>query len=179
MRERRKALSPSQIDAASQAITERMIQTELFEAASIIFLYAAMPYEVQTWLIAQEARRRGKVVAYPSTDSETHRMTFYSVPDESELVACWCGKIAIKEPNPMKHQMILPNETTLMIVPGMAFDLSQNRLGYGGGYYDRYLAQYAIKTLGVGFDFSVVEKLPVGEYDSPLNGVMTDCRRIG
>lgn len=172
----RKACSSYDRDIASQKISQQLAQTDFFHAASIIFLYAALPYEVQTTLIAQEARKQGKQVAYPKTCSEDYTMAFYIVESEEDLESYRCGKMVLKEPNPKKHQKVIPDEKTLVILPGMAFDRHKNRLGYGGGYYDRYLEQYEPKTVGIAFDFSIVETLPVEPFDRPLDYLITETR---
>lgn len=178
MRGERKALSSQEIDAASRAISQKLFQTDLFKAASIIFLYAALPYEVQTLQIALEARKQSKVIAYPKTNHLDHTMMFYEVYDEKALVDTWCGRTRILEPCEKGSRQIQPNALTLMIVPGLAFDEQRNRLGYGGGYYDRYLAKYPVPTMGLAFDFSIVPSLPKDIYDLPLDGIVTERRYL-
>ncbi|MGL4738097.1 MAG: 5-formyltetrahydrofolate cyclo-ligase [Cellulosilyticaceae bacterium] len=178
MREKRKALSSHEIDAASWAISQKLFQTDAFKAASIIFLYASLPYEVQTLPIALEARRQSKRVAYPKTNSEDHTMRFYEIKQESDLVAVWCGKTCIQEPCELSGREVIPDEKTLIIVPGLAFDRQCQRLGYGGGFYDRYLATYPTRTMGLAFSFSIVEDLPRADYDLPLDSIVTEHQVI-
>lgn len=169
----RQAIDISQIDAVSRQITAQIVALKVFEEASILFLYAAFEKEIQTCYLAERALREGKQVAYPKVDVHTGEMHFYSVKEINELERNNYGSMTIQEPNPEKHIRVIPGEKDLMILPGVAFDHHFNRIGYGGGFYDRYLTTYqGGYKIGVCMGFQLLETLPVEAFDIKMDGLV-------
>ena len=164
---------------ASQTITEEVIKDKLFCASNTLFLYAAFIHEVQTKLIDQWARSQGKKVAYPKIEIESGEMTFYSVGTLEELENHCFKAMQINEPNPLIHLKVTPSEGDVMIVPGVAFDFHGNRIGYGGGFYDRYLKKYSfLYKIAVCLDFQLFNAVPTEAFDVKVNSIITEKRKI-
>ena len=85
------------------------------------------------------------------------------------------GSFNLYEPEPRPETKVVPDEKTLMIVPGLAFDREGYRTGYGGGFYDRYIAKYpSLTTLGVCYDFQIMDRIPRDVYDQPVGALVTE-----
>lgn len=178
VRRQRKACGVSLIDAASRQIATQLIALPAFEAASIIFLYAALPLEIQTHYIEEAALKLGKKVAYPKMSNQKGEMKFYLVDSKADLVSYKYGKLIIDEPNPAHHVEVIPGKKDLMVLPGVAFDKAFNRLGYGGGYYDRYLAQHPVCKVGVCMQFQIMDQLPIEPFDQTLDALVWENSKM-
>lgn len=174
-REIRAALHADGSAAAADArIAEAVCNTEAYQHADTILLYAATPQEVDTSLIARAALRDGKRLAYPVCDVARHCMDFYAVTSDTALHAAAYG---ILEPPAIPAQLVQPSPDTLCIVPGLAFDGLGNRLGYGGGYYDRFLAAYPVlKTIGICYAACLAASLPAEKTDQRVQQVFTETK---
>lgn len=178
IKKQRLALASHQIDAASKVISEKLVTLDRFKAASIIFLYAAKAEEVQTKLIFDRAKALGKVVAFPKVCSETKTMAFYIVDKFEALINNQYGKISLLQPDPARHFEVLPDENTLMIAPGLVFDYNKNRIGYGGGFYDKYLTTYNVYTVGICFDFQIAKEIDKEPFDRPVKVIISERQII-
>ena len=174
----RKKHSKVEIDVASRKICESISTFTVFQNASTLFLYAALPLEVQTKELVTVAKCAGKKIAFPKISTISQEMEFYVVDDLESLEVCTYGKLKLLEPKPEEHKSIIPNSNDLMIVPGVAFDHKKHRIGYGGGYYDRYLAKYPVYTIGVGFEFQLLGSIEVEAHDIMLRNIVTDRQII-
>lgn len=168
----RDALSPKEQRRASCLITERLLGHQWFYRADTLLCYVSYGSELDTWELIREALRLGKQLYVPRVLAD-HRMDFYRILKPEELKPGFHGI-----PEPPATAPVYPGVRTaghtenaiLMLMPGVAYDPYGNRLGYGGGYYDRYLAahpEFQIYSIGIGHSCQRVEKLPVEE---------TDCR---
>lgn len=178
IKSQRLALASQQIDEASKVISNKLVTLEKFKAASIIFLYAAKREEVQTKYIFDLAKKMNKQVAFPKVCSKTKTMSFYLVDRLEELVTNTYGSIIIDEPNPSKHLEITPNNETLMIAPGLVFDYNKNRIGYGGGFYDKYLDKYPVYAIGICFELQIVKNFESEPLDKPVNLIVSEKQII-
>lgn len=174
MKSQRANLSKERVASYSNRIWSKVYQMPVFQKATAVFIYSSIGNEVETREFVKVALEMGKKVAYPVTDMDTNTMTFHTVDTLSDLGRVKSGSFSLLEPRVDDQTKITPNELTLMIVPGLAFDQQFYRTGYGGGFYDRYLSKYpGLTTLGVCYDFQVVASLPVSEYDRPVRGLVT------
>lgn len=165
----RDALSPEEWKEKTDAICERVISSDMFREATDVLCYVNIKSEVGTGAIIEEAWRLGKNVWVPKVISD-EQMEFYCIHSFSDLSV---GAFGISEPDGT-GKVNCP-EFALMIVPGVAFDLSGNRIGYGKGYYDRYIERCAhLDTMGIAFDIQLLEKLPADACDQPLDAVITE-----
>lgn len=172
---RRRALTPDLWSASSRAAQGRLLELEEYARAETVALYAPAHGETDTGLILAEAFRAGKRVLYPAVCGL--EMVFRPVTAVEELRA---GAFGILEPCPTGpgHQA---DEVDLIVVPGVAFDLTGHRLGYGKGFYDRFLntAAHMAHLVGLCHDFQIAEGgLPKDNHDIPMEIVVSDLRTI-
>lgn len=167
MLERRDALDPADVKRMSEAIMVELLARPRFREARTVGFYLPIGNEVDTRPMIERAIAMGKQVAVPYTD---HQITFCRFHSFDSLKA---GKYGIKEPEPRE-----PLEPELIVVPGVAFGLCMHRLGFGKGYYDRYLASSFAYRIGVCFDFQLYEKLPSHGGDQRMDEIITERRVI-
>lgn len=157
-------------DKLDSVITEKFISSSLYKNADMILLYYSVGSEVSTHQILKKAADDGKSLAFPvCTDSEG-TMKFYIIKDEKDLTE---GMYGIKSPNADCTEFI-ESKNALCVVPAIAFDKKGYRIGYGKGYYDRYLASFNGITVGLCYDQLVRDSLPHDIYDKKVNYLITD-----
>jgi 5-formyltetrahydrofolate cyclo-ligase len=156
----RKNLASECLSEDSRKICRRICAMDCYQRATAVFGYAAVNGEVELTYLMEQALKDGKKVALPKTVGK--EMSFYPVEDLSRLHP---GFMGIPEPD-ASGQPLIPEETDLLIMPGLAFDRKRNRAGYGGGYYDRYLCEYGncIK-LAPAMAFQLFEELDCEAFD--------------
>ena len=157
--------------AADEKITEAVLRHPAYQNAKQVFCYVSMPHEVSTRSLLSAVLKDGKTLGLPVCEPESCTMTFYRLDALSELRA---GAFRIPVPPVSEDRVLLPDADTLMIVPMLAYDAAGYRLGAGGGYYDRYLAKYKIKTLGICYAECRQTQLPHDEYDQKLQSCVTE-----
>ena len=163
MLDRRNSLATEQVDEQSRLVQEHVISSKEFAHARVIGAYYAAGSEVRTSAIIDAAIAQGKKVALPRTEGD--KMVFYEMT--AELVE---GKFGIKEPQPTAPV----DGIDLVLVPGIAFDLKGCRIGYGKGYYDRFLSMQHSFSMGLAYSFQVVEELPRGRFDRRIASIATE-----
>ena len=161
----------------SHEIYKRLIALELDREYDNILLYSAIRNEVNTDEYFAYLINKAKRIYYPRVSGNT--MSFYRVRSLDELN---CGSFNIKEPD-MTKEYTQADGRALMIVPGLAFSDTGYRIGYGKGFYDRYLSSFTkrdtVMAVGVGYDFQLLSGMTFeDEYDVPLDGVITDKREV-
>jgi len=145
---------------------------------STLFIYVNFRSELETLELIYQCLSQGKRVAVPLVDASTVRMIPLLIKDpEKDLVPGYYG---IPEPDPQKSLRVAPREIDAAVIPGSVFDIQGGRLGYGGGYYDRFLVNDApqAKRIGLAFEMQVVEKVPVEPHDQPLDILITEKRIV-
>ena len=145
LRAKRRSIDPQRKAEMDQALVAHTLTTKEFQRARVIFLYAPLSDEPDLLPLAEEAWRLGKQVAFPISHTDTHTLSFHTVNALTELCE---GAYGISEP-PQTAQAVTATEDTLCIVPALAFDRHGFRLGYGGGYYDRLLADFQGTAIGL------------------------------
>lgn len=154
----RKACTEQQVEAWSREITRRTAAIPAFKRAERVLAYADYNHEVMTRFLIEEAWRAGKEVAVPKVVGED--MVFYRLTDFSQLKPGYYG---IPEP---QEGEIVQWEEALMLMPGVAFDRKGHRVGYGGGFYDRFLEKHTeIQKVALAFSFQMVEEAPTEPTD--------------
>jgi 5-formyltetrahydrofolate cyclo-ligase len=167
MLEKRNRLVPDKIAGLSKRIQEFVIESKEFKSAKVVGAYYAFGSEVKTDLILEKAKVLGKKVALPSVEGES--LTFYELSSGKYLVK---GRFGIMEPLPYGPV----ERMDLLVVPGIAFDKKGYRLGYGKGYYDKFLAEKSLFSIGLAYSFQLLESLPRGKYDRRLDAIATEER---
>ncbi len=151
----------------------RLLESAIFHRAKALALYSPVRREVATGEILRVARSAGKRVYYPRVNGE--KLDFLHVATSADLSA---GAFGVAEPT--AGDAVDAAQLDLMVVPGVAFSIAGYRLGYGKGFYDRQLATLtaATVTVGLGFDFQLVQSLPVEDHDQQLDYIVTDVQFI-
>jgi 5-formyltetrahydrofolate cyclo-ligase len=163
----------SEWDRLAQAT---LIESAWFAQSKMVLLYDAFRGEVATGAIAAAGLALGKRLVLPRTSKSDRKLWLHHYSgDPSALVV---GAYGIKEPE-ATWPMVAEAEIDLVVVPGVAFDGQGNRLGYGGGYYDRLLptlrlANPRVRLVGLAYGFQVVEHLPSDPHDIAMDDVATE-----
>jgi 5-formyltetrahydrofolate cyclo-ligase len=173
IRQRLKALLPGEREQASASACERLVQQEVWAKARSVLCYAAMAEELDIGALIDHGLAAAKVVALPQFDPAAgiYRACQITTP----LSALAVGHFGIVEPGAHCASFAL-KQLDLILVPGLAFDLSGHRLGRGRGYYDRLLADTPAIKCGVAFDEQVQSQIPVETHDVLLDCILTPTR---
>lgn len=166
IREKKRAMSEEEIVSRSTRLGELFLASEAYQTAKTIYGYLPYNQEVRTIPMLEQALRDGKRVAVPKVYGET--MKFIYLEDLSLVEKGYAGI-----PEPVSDGPVADDETALVLMPGLAFTKNGDRMGYGGGFYDKFLAaEPNHPTLALCYAFQIVETLPTEEYDIPVNCVL-------
>jgi 5-formyltetrahydrofolate cyclo-ligase len=169
----RDALAPAERDAMSERVARRVFDLPAYRRARCVLTYAAFGSEVGTDAITARVLAEGKRLVLPRVTPEG--LVLHRVDDlKADLVA---GVWGIPEPDP-ERPVVAPGEVDLFLLPGVAFDSRGRRLGYGRGYFDRTLAEARGEKAALAFDGQVVEQVPAGPADVPMDWVVTPTRLV-
>lgn len=171
-RKQLKLLRDSVKDRASLdlKITERFLTSDIYKHAKAILMYYSVGSEVSTCDILTQALKDKKTVAFPVCIDDKGIMKFYIVESENDFQV---GMYGIKSPVDTCKEFIA-SDNAVCIVPGLSFDNEGYRIGYGKGYYDRYLASFIGTTVGICYDQLLCDSLPHDCYDKKVNYLITD-----
>ena len=170
MRAKRDCITSSIIYEASQRIYEQVMAWSVFEDAHCVACYVSMDNEVDTHGLIASALKMGKQVCVPVTRAQGV-MHFQQIMGLDELRPVRFGLL---EPVYQRERVVGPDDLDLVIVPGIAFDRQGNRLGFGAGFYDRFLVQCSATCVGLAYAFQVVEAVPTEGHDVQMDGVVTE-----
>ena len=155
----------------SRGIAEQLFVLPAFQRARTVLFYASLPGEVDTFAMIEKTIQLQKNVALPVLARDQRKM----IPTSTDFFSgLQDGPYGIRQPHPDSSKAVDVNSIDAVIVPGLAFDKAKNRLGRGAGYYDRFLASLpgSVVTVGIAFDFQIVDCLPAEEHDVPLDVVI-------
>ena len=163
----RDSLSEKERREKSREIAKRLFTLEEFQKAEVVLSYQSFRSEVETTEMNQKIRESGKSLYLPKTYADRKEMAFYRVYSDADLIPGYQGILEPQEKEPFTEKLVsLKPEKVLMLMPGAAFDDKGNRIGYGGGYYDRYLESHPqLHTLALAFDMQVLFEVPAEEQD--------------
>ncbi len=166
IREKKAAMTQEQIVAASRELARQFTQTDAYKKAKTLYGYLPYNQEVRTVPILEQALSDGKRVAVPKMYGDD--MEFIYLDDLNAVAVNSYGI-----PEPIADGPIARDKDALVLMPGLAFDKEGHRVGYGGGYYDRYLANEPTHPLvALCYDFQMFEKLETEEFDIPVDLVL-------
>ncbi|HEU5396494.1 MAG TPA: 5-formyltetrahydrofolate cyclo-ligase, partial [Verrucomicrobiae bacterium] len=163
-------LSPDRRRRASAELCVRLKNERMFKSAGSLLFFAPLADELNLWPLFEETLAAGKVAALPCYDAD--RGLYISRRVENLHVEIVSGRFGIREPSSGCVEIPL-DELEVILVPGVAFDPTGNRLGRGKGYYDRLLQNFAGKKIGVAFDEQLVEKVPHEKLDVRMDLILT------
>ena len=166
IREMKRAMTSEQIDAASARLGELFLNCPQYKEAKTIYGYLPYNQEVRTVPMLEQAMKEGKRVAVPKCYGD--EMRFIYMDDLSKVEKGYANI-----PEPIADDPVADDKTALVLMPGMAFTKDGKRMGYGGGFYDKFLAaEPDHPTVALCYDFQMVEDLPTEEYDIPVDCVL-------
>lgn len=176
----RSALGQAEVIEKSSQVIERLLNMDLYQGASTIMVYLDFRNEVKTDSLIKHALGVGKRVVVPLVNTVDRSMTPSQLINyPSDLTD---GSFGILEPAPDKVRPIDPGEIDLVIVPGAVFDYKGNRLGYGGGYYDRFIPRLKedAVTIALAYEFQVRPDCSdlMGQYDQQVQYIITEKQLI-
>lgn len=166
----------SEIDESERIIISSHLQHELFSStlwqeAQTVGLYLSNGLEWDTRNIVEQGFKEGKTVAIPKTIPDTKEMLFYQI---STMDQTMLGNFDLLEPIIEQTRFVKKDEIDLLLVPGLVFSRDGYRIGFGGGYYDRYLADFIHSTISIAFSEQIVDFLPIESFDIPVNYIITE-----
>ena len=166
VRQKKRAMTVEEIEARSAALAEKFCETDFYRNAKTIYGYLPYNQEVRTVPILQRAIADGKRVAVPKVFGET--MEFIWLDDLNAVEDGYCHI-----PEPIANEPIADEPSALVLMPGLAFDRNGGRMGYGGGFYDKYLSEHpGHPTAALCYGFQMMEKLDMEDHDIPVNVVI-------
>lgn len=169
---KRKSLSKEKRESYSKEITNRIINSPYYVNAKTIMSFISFSDEVDTHEFIKKAIDDGKNIVVPITFPKTYELkpSLLKSFDELEL-----GYYNILTPKKEFQRFIDPGEIDLVITPGVAFRKDGYRVGYGGGYYDRFLSQIPdTPTIAIAFSLQIVDDLPMDSFDIPVDYIYTE-----
>lgn len=166
IREKKRAMTQAQIEEKSAELGELLHKSALYREAKTIYGYLPYNQEVRTVPMLARALAEGKQVAVPKVYGDT--MKFICITDLSQTAAGYAGI-----PEPIADGPVADDPTALVLMPGLAFDSEGHRIGYGGGFYDRFLEEEpGHPTLALCYDFQLLPHLETESHDIPVDCVL-------
>ncbi|NMA95637.1 MAG: 5-formyltetrahydrofolate cyclo-ligase [Clostridiales bacterium] len=169
---RRSELDDKEKSFMDDKVFKRLIEHKLFKSSEAIFIYVSFDGEVDTHRIIDYALDEGKIVCVPKIHTKEEGIMVTKIDNLSSLIE---GYFGILEPPAGSKQMDI-EDMDLIIMPGLAFDEDGNRVGYGGGFYDRLLAksQVRVPRIALSYTFQLFNSLPSNRWDEKIDIIITD-----
>ncbi|GAB6454463.1 MULTISPECIES: 5-formyltetrahydrofolate cyclo-ligase [Bacillus] len=165
------SLSRERYTTLSEQIAFSLYAQKEWAEAKTIGITLSMENEVNTYPIIEKAWEEGKKVVVPKCNKETRTMSFRKISNFDQLETVY---MSLREPIPALTEEVDADEIDLQIVPGVAYTERGERIGYGGGYYDRYLMHYKGKTLSLAYSFQMVDHIPIEPFDKNIEKIITE-----
>jgi len=172
-KQRRLQMSMDERQRRDEAICRAAEGLISFRHAEFVLLYAATQGEIDVTALAEAAFRKGKTVLFPRCDKKTHTMKYHSVKSLDELVPDSYGICEPPEENPI-YDVENEKGSAVCFVPGLVYDKCGYRLGYGKGFYDRYLSAFSGGTIGVVYSDYILNEVPRGRFDVSVDVLLTE-----
>lgn len=155
----------------STKISHSLLKEELFNESKIVGITLSSFPEVDTWQLIELLWKLGKRVVVPKCNAKTREMKFHEITSFDQLEIVY---MKLHEPIPHLTNIVDVEDISYLIVPGVVFDHFGYRIGFGGGYYDRFLQNYKGPTISLAFDEQVVPSVPKESHDIPVDIILTD-----
>ena len=173
----RDQMSAAERAAKNTALVGNLWNIDAFHKADCVLIYVSYRSEVETLDLIKKCLARRKIVAVPLTHPGQGLSAHQIIDPNQDLHPGYCG---IPEPRVERTKLLNPEQIDTVLLPGSVFDLMGGRLGYGGGYYDRFLSNQAPKAsrIGLCYELQVVEKVPVEDHDQEMHYLVTEKRTV-
>ena len=158
-------------DTYTCQIEKKLFSHDIWKKAHTIAITISRHPEIETKGIIERAWKEHKNVVIPKCDPLTHAMDFYYYRPNTILESVYSG---LKEPIPDKGNKADHSQIDMMIVPGLVFSKAGYRIGFGGGYYDRYLASYKGTKISLSYSKQINNDIPVADFDIPVDYLFTN-----
>ena len=166
IRTRKRAMTEEEIERRSRSLCQKFLESDAYRACRTLYGYLPYNQEVRTVPILAQALADGKQVAVPKVYGDD--MKFIVLTDLTQVSRGYAGI-----PEPIADEPVAEDETALVLMPGLAFDPQGHRIGYGGGFYDKFLSREPNHpTLALCYEFQMVEHLETEEFDIPVDTVL-------
>lgn len=166
IRARKRTMTEAEIEERSARLAQLFFASRAYQNAKTIYGYLPYNQEVRTVPMLERALKDGKKVAVPKVYGE--EMKFLYLDDLTAVAKGYAGI-----PEPIADEPVAHDETALVLMPGLAFDPQGHRIGYGGGFYDKFLAaEPNHPTLALCYEFQMLPKLDVEDHDIPVDMVL-------
>ncbi len=166
-----KELSSQEKNTIEKQLTEQLLNSSIWSEAHTIGVTVSQGFEWDTRKIIEAGWKQGKTIAVPKCIPSEKSMIFYKLDHYDQLEKVYYGLL---EPKPEETVEVAKTQLDLLIVPGVLYDRKGYRIGFGGGYYDRYLADFSNKTVSLVFTQQLRESLPTDSYDMPVQHIITE-----
>lgn len=167
----RQSMPPEIKAQKDEAIAAQVRRLWQYQRNSVLLIYVSTSIEVDTFRIIRQAIEDGKRVAVPRCVPDTRNMEFYYIRSTDELKP---GTFGVLEPEANPENLYKESEGGLCIVPAFSYDWRGFRLGYGKGYYDRFLSRFEGNMVGICYSDCVQRSLPHGRFDRPVELLVTE-----
>lgn len=164
-------LAKEQYEQKSRIIHQALFSSDEWKQAHIVGVTVSRVPEVDTLPIIEQAWLEKKLVAVPKCNPRDKSMEFYILKEFDELETVYFG---LREPDPTRTIHCKKSAMDIILVPGLVFDRKGYRIGFGGGYYDRFLTDYQGSTVSLAFQEQLKEELEHESFDIPVCKIMTD-----
>jgi 5-formyltetrahydrofolate cyclo-ligase len=164
-------ISDEEYQQLSNEIHKHLFSLSEWNRANIVAVTVSSGREVDTFPIIKQAWSEKKTVVVPKCDPATNTMEFRSITSFNQLEKVFYG---LKEPILSETSAVSKSQIDLILVPGISFDKNGYRLGYGGGYYDRYLVDYKNVTVSLAFSCQVIDEVPREAHDVAVSNLITE-----
>lgn len=175
---KRMTLNKEEAKEKSEIIISKLMELDIFKKSKTIMLYLSFKNEVDTYELIEWCFENNKHVAAPYTIANGKKIIPYEIKNLSNNIHK--SSFGVFEPSIDVVNEVNLNSIDLIIVPGVAFDKNKNRLGFGAGYYDRFLSKRfkSIPAVAICYDFQLVDEVPVGNFDIPMDMIITEEKII-
>ena len=174
---KRKALSSLKQNEKSLIITQRLLDMGEFKTSKAVFCFLSTAHEVKTEEIILKAFRLGKDVLVPLLNPQEGDMQVVRISRDTLFAI---GKYGVREPSLETREVVSSACIDFVIAPGLAFDIFGNRIGYGGGHYDKLFKNISndVTRVAVGYDFQIIESVPHSDFDESVHFIVTETKTL-
>ena len=173
MRKKRSSLSDKEINEKSKEIEKKLFSLDKFLSAKTVMIYMSAFGEVRTDAIIERLISDKKKVVVPITHTDTETLTLSYINSMDDFTK---GAYGIREPSSINECNV--SDIDAILVPGIAFDVKGNRIGFGKGYYDKLLSESEAIKIALCYDFQIVQEIDADEHDIPMDMIITEERII-